>query len=217
MNRTMNEYLKIDPWKIVEERFDAARMKSSESLFALGNGVMGGRANFEERYTGPTLQGNYIGGVYYPDKTRVGWWKNGYPEYFAKVLNAAFWIGVDISIDGETLDAAQVEVLDFYRETDMRRSVLTRRMRVRMRSGAEVAVEAVRFLSLARRELGVVSYSVTPLDRAAEIVFSPTSTPTCATPTPTTTRSSGRRWPPRRTPCGAAPRRAVSRRRGRRP
>ncbi len=173
MNRTMNEYLKIDPWKIVEERFDAARMKSSESLFALGNGVMGGRANFEERYTGPTLQGNYIGGVYYPDKTRVGWWKNGYPEYFAKVLNAAFWIGVDISIDGETLDAAQVEVLDFYRETDMRRSVLTRRMRVRMRSGAEVAVEAVRFLSLARRELGVVSYSVTPLDRAAEIVFSP--------------------------------------------
>ena len=55
MNRTMNEYLKIDPWKIVEERFDAARMKSSESLFALGNGVMGGRANFEERYTGPTL------------------------------------------------------------------------------------------------------------------------------------------------------------------
>lgn len=173
MNHTMNEFLKTDPWKLIEERFDARRVEASESLFALGNGVMGGRANFEEHYSGPSLQGNYIGGVYYPDKTRVGWWKNGYPEYFAKVLNAAFWIGVDVAIDGERLDLARVEVLDFYREMDMRRSVLTRRMRVRMAGGAEVAVEVQRFLSLERRELGVIRYAVTPLDRAARIVFTP--------------------------------------------
>ena len=166
--------LVIDPWRIVEADFDPARVEAAESLFALGNGVMGGRANFEERYSGPSLQGNYIGGVYYPDKTRVGWWKNGYPEYFAKVLNAAFWIGVDVGIDGEPLDLATVaEVKSFYRETDMRRSVLTRRMTVTMRNGVEVAVEAVRFLSLTRRELGVVRYAVTPLNRAAAITFSP--------------------------------------------
>jgi maltose phosphorylase len=34
----------------------------------------------------------------------VGWWKNGYPEYFAKVLNAPNWIGIDIEINGESLD-----------------------------------------------------------------------------------------------------------------
>lgn len=170
---TENPFIRIDPWKIVEDRFDPARVKASESLFALGNGTMGGRGNFEERYSGPSLQGNYIGGVYYPDKTRVGWWKNGYPDYFAKVLNAAFWIGVDIAVDGEPLDLATVEPLAFYRETDMRRSVLTRRMRVRMNNGAEVAVEAVRFLSLRRPELGVIRYAVTPLNRAAEITFSP--------------------------------------------
>ena len=171
----MNDgYVKTDPWRLVEDRFDPSRALSSESLFALGNGVMGGRANFEERYSGETLQGNYIGGVYYPDKTRVGWWKNGYPEYFAKVPNAAFWIGVDVAVDGEPLDLATVaEVKSFYRETDMRRSVLTRRMTVTMRNGAEVAVEAVRFLSLTRRELGVVRYAVTPLNRAAAITFSP--------------------------------------------
>ena len=163
-----------DPWRIVEADFDPARVEAAESLFALGNGVMGGRANFEERYSGPSLQGNYIGGGYYPDKTRVGGWKNGYPEYFAKVLNAAFWIGVDIEVDGEPLDLATVaEVKSFYRETDMRRSVLTRRMTVTMRNGAEVAVEATRFLSLTRRELGVVRYAVTPLNRAAAITFSP--------------------------------------------
>ena len=166
--------LVTDPWRIVEADFDPARVEAAESLFALGNGVMGGRANFEERYSGPSLQGNYIGGVYYPDKTRVGWWKNGYPEYFAKVPNAAFWIGVDVAVDGEPLDLATVaEVKSFYRETDMRRSVLTRRMRVVLKNGVEVAVETVRFLSLARRELGVVKYAVTPLNRAARITFSP--------------------------------------------
>ncbi len=169
----MNEFLKTDPWKLIEERFDPARVKSSESLFALGNGVMGGRANFEEKYSGETLQGNYIGAIYYPDKTRVGWWKNGYPEYFAKVLNSAFWIGIDVTIDGEELDLARVEVKSFRREVDMRRSVLTRRMRVMMANGAEVEVEAVRFLSLERRELGVIRYVVKPLNRKVTVGFTP--------------------------------------------
>ena len=84
-----SNYLKIHPWKIIEEGFDPKRVKSSESMFSLGNGAMGQRANFEETYSGETFQGSYVGGVYYPDKTRVGWWKNGYPEYVANVLNAA--------------------------------------------------------------------------------------------------------------------------------
>ena len=50
--------LVTDPWRIVEADFDPARVEAAESLFALGNGVMGGRANFEERYSGPSLQGN---------------------------------------------------------------------------------------------------------------------------------------------------------------
>jgi maltose phosphorylase len=35
---------------------------------------MGQRANFEENYSGATFQGSYIAGIYYPDKTKVGWW-----------------------------------------------------------------------------------------------------------------------------------------------
>jgi maltose phosphorylase len=30
--------------------------------------------------------------------------ENGYPEYFAKVLNAPNWIGIDIEINGEKFD-----------------------------------------------------------------------------------------------------------------
>lgn len=169
-----DRFIRTDDWKIIEDRFDPARVKSSESLFALGNGVMGGRANFEEGYSGPSLQGNYIGGVYYPDKTRVGWWKNGYPEYFAKVLNGAFWTGVGVEIGGERLDLATVAgVSDYRRELDMRRGVLTRRMRVVMGNGTEARVEIVRFLPLEHREAGVVRFAVTPLNRDAEVRFTP--------------------------------------------
>jgi maltose phosphorylase len=34
----------------------------------------------------------------------VGWWKNGYPEYFAKKVKCSNWIGIDIEINGESLD-----------------------------------------------------------------------------------------------------------------
>ena len=93
----MNRYLKIDPWCIVEEEFSQKNHCASESIFSLGNGKFGQRANFEEHYSGESLLGNYIAGVYYPDKTRVGWWKNGYPEYFAKILNAPNWIGINMT------------------------------------------------------------------------------------------------------------------------
>ena len=67
------DYIKPDNWSIIEEEFNAERVKSSESLFSIGNGAMGQRANFEEAYTGHTFQGSYIAGIYYPDKTKVGW------------------------------------------------------------------------------------------------------------------------------------------------
>ena len=51
--------------------------------------------------------GNYTGGIYYPDPTKVGWWKNGYPDYFAKVLNSCNWIRLDIEIDGYEFRADQ--------------------------------------------------------------------------------------------------------------
>ena len=105
----MNSLFKYDEWLIIEEGFHPELNREAESIFSIGNGYMGQRANFEEHYSGDSLQGSYVAGVYYPDKTRVGWWKNGYPEYFAKVLNAPKWIGIDLSIEGQTLDLAKSE------------------------------------------------------------------------------------------------------------
>ncbi len=167
-------YLKAHPWSIIEKGFDSDRIKSSESIFSLGNGAMGQRANFEERYSGPTFRGSYIAGVYYPDKTRVGWWKNGYPEYFAKVLNAPNWIGIDVEIDGEQLDLFTCKkVKDFCRELNMKEGWYKRNFIAVLQNDVEINVEVCRFLSLKYDEVGAVKYSVTPLSGAAEIIFTP--------------------------------------------
>ena len=42
------DYIKPNEWSIIEEGFNAEKVKSSESLFSIGNGAMGQRANFEE-------------------------------------------------------------------------------------------------------------------------------------------------------------------------
>lgn len=167
----MKDYIKTDEWNIIEEGYDPHLNKISESIFSLGNGRMGQRANFEEAYSGETLPGNYVAGVYYPDKTRVGWWKNGYPEYFAKVLNAANWIGIDIKIGEEVLDLHQCRVTDFRRVLNMQEGYLLRTFTATLPSGKQVKVAAQRFCSIVDDEAGAIRYSFTPLNFSGEVTI----------------------------------------------
>lgn len=169
----MERFYKLDDWKIIEEEFIPDRNKMAESIFSIGNGRMGQRANFEESFSGESMQGSYIAGVYYPDKTKVGWWKNGYPEYFAKVLNAANWIGINVIIEGEKLDLAKCEILSFKRVLNMKEGYLERIFTARLNNGCQVKVAAKRFISMVKHEVAAIKYSVTPLNFNGEITFCP--------------------------------------------
>ncbi|MDX1719832.1 MAG: glycoside hydrolase family 65 protein, partial [Salegentibacter mishustinae] len=168
------DYIQPNEWSILEEGFDVERVKSSESLFSIGNGVMGQRANFEENYSGPSFQGSYIGGVYYPDKTKVGWWKNGYPEYFAKVLNAPNWIGINVFVNDEALDLFTCKkVEDFKRELNMKEGFHRRSFVATLPNDIEISVKATRFLSIVEDELGAIDFEIEVLNSDAEIRFEP--------------------------------------------
>ncbi|MBF1048223.1 MAG: glycoside hydrolase family 65 protein, partial [Peptostreptococcus sp.] len=73
-------------FKVIENELNKEELRFSESIMSLANEYMGMRGNFEEKYSGDSLQGTYIGGVWFPDKPKVGWWKIGYPEYFGKMI-----------------------------------------------------------------------------------------------------------------------------------
>ncbi|MGV8092299.1 MAG: family 65 glycosyl hydrolase domain-containing protein [Mangrovibacterium sp.] len=167
----MKDYIVHNEWKVIEEGFHPEYNRVSESLFSIGNGYSGQRANFEEKYSGDSLQGNYIAGVYYPDKTLVGWWKNGYPEYFAKILNAANWIGIRIRIEGEELDLAHAQIHHFRRQLNMRNALLTRSFTASLPSGKKVEVVAERFLSIKKKELGMIRYRLRSLNFTAPVMI----------------------------------------------
>lgn len=160
----MKNYITHHEWSIVEDGFHDANNEITESLMSLGNGRMGQRGNFEETYSGKTLLGNYVAGVYFPDKTRVGWWKNGYPNYFAKVLNACNWIGIDIKVGEEVLDLNTCAVEDFRRELNMKEGVLERTATVTLPGGKRLKIHSTRFCSMADDESGAICYKITALN-----------------------------------------------------
>ena len=151
----------VHPWKVVETGWDPGQMRLGESLTSLGNGYMGLRGNFEEDYSGDCHRGTYLGGVWFPDKTRVGWWKNGYPKYFGKVINAVNLIGVHVLLDGVPLDLNTLTVWEFHREVDMRNGILTRSVMAETPKGS-LRIDCERFVSMARKELLALRYTVTP-------------------------------------------------------
>lgn len=151
----------VNPWKVVEHGWDPARMRFAESLTALGNGYMGMRGSFEEDYSGDSCPGMYLGGVWYPDKTRVGWWKTGYPRYYGKMLNAVKLIGVHVTIDGTVLDLDRFTVWEFLREVDMRTGLYHRAAMIETDKGS-LKLECWRFVSMAQKELAAMRYTLTP-------------------------------------------------------
>ncbi len=165
----MKKYLKYSDWEIIEEGFDPKNQESSESIFSLGNGKMGHRANFEEYYSGHSLQGHYLSGIYYPDKTRVGWWKNGYPEYFAKIINAPDWRSVKISIGNQKLDLYKCKLYDFKRILNMKEGWFSKSYIAELPDGKQLRVNSIRFLHLDRDELGIIKFSVIPINFDGEL------------------------------------------------
>lgn len=156
----MKHYLLHHPWQVIEEGFHPEYHEVSESITSLGNGRFGLRGNFEEDYSGKSLSGSYFAGVYYPDLTRVGWWKNGYPEYFAKVLNSVNWIGVRILIDGAPLDLYKMPVSDFRRVLDMESGLLQRTFTCQPASGGTLHFSFERFCSMASPDVGAIQIHI---------------------------------------------------------
>jgi len=149
-----------DPWKLIETEIHRDDMRLSESMTSIGNGHMGMRGNFEERYSGDSHRGTYLAGVWFPDKTRVGWWKNGYPAYFGKVINAMNILSLRVRIDREDIDLYEDDVKSFTRVLDMKRGVLSREFVIRREKGT-VKVFFERFVSIARQEIMALRCRVT--------------------------------------------------------
>ena len=163
----------LDPWSIIEDKFDQSKMIDSESIFSLGNGKIGQRGNFEESFSGNKSIGNYISGIYYKDKTKVGWWKKGYPDYFAKMVNCPNWNSIKIEINNKLLDLSKCKIISYRRELNMKEGWCERKVHLEISDSDEIEIKSKKFISLKRENIGVIKYSIKALNSSLKIKVLP--------------------------------------------
>lgn len=169
----MKRYLKIDEWNIEEDGFHADKQRHSESIFSIGNGRIGQRGNFEEPYTSDSLQGSYLAGISFLDRTKVGWWKNGYPHFYSRIPNAPNWSGIKLRLIDEELDLAEWDIDSFNRKLCMKEGVLERTFTTTSPKGNTLKVHVKHFNSMAQQCLSVIKYSVESVNYEGKISLVP--------------------------------------------
>ncbi|MGE5358752.1 MAG: glycoside hydrolase family 65 protein [Bacteroidales bacterium] len=139
-------------WTIEDDGFALAREHEVESVLATGNGLLGIRASVAE---GCSLSdpATFVAGVYDVEPT----W-NGIPG----LLVLADWTDLGISVEGTPLSLESGEMVEHRRVLDLRHAVLWRDWVHRDADGRVTRVRALRFASLADRNLAVQRVVVTP-------------------------------------------------------
>jgi maltose phosphorylase len=169
MAKVADKYYKVDPWAVIEEGFEPARNRVSESIFSLGNEYMGVRGYLEEGYSGDRLIGSYFNGLY--DEMQLGAHYKGIIKRLRFMANAVDWLYTRISIDGENLDIAKSTVSCFKRTLDLKTGVLTRELIWHLNNGHSIKVTFVRFVSMATSYIGCQRVIFEPLDFSSPIAI----------------------------------------------
>lgn len=125
MGKFADRYFRIHPWAVEEAGFDPAHARVSESVFSLGNEYTGLRGYFEEGYSGDSLQGSYLNGVYERRMLPPSGYKGMLP-YTEFMVNTVDWVYTRIVCNGQTLDLARVSFSDFRRVLNLRTGLLCR-------------------------------------------------------------------------------------------
>ncbi len=169
----MKRYLKTDEWNIIEESFQADNLRMSESIFSLGNGHFGQRGYFEEPYRSDSYRGSFVAGITFLDKTRVGWWKNGFPRFYSRVPNAADWNSINIRLIDEELDLSQWDVNSFRRRLDMKAGISYRDTEVTSPKGNHLSLHVEHLNSMSHPDLCLIRYAITSVDYSGKVSFIP--------------------------------------------
>lgn len=169
----MKKYLKTDEWSIIEDNFQADRLRMSESIFSLGNGHFGQRGYFEEPYSSDSYRGSFVAGITFLDKTRVGWWKNGFPRFYTRIPNAADWNRISLRLIDEELDLAQWDVTSFNRCLNMKEGISSRNVEVTSPKGNQLVLHVEHIVNMAHPNLCHIKYSVTSVNYTGKISLVP--------------------------------------------
>ena len=118
-----------------------------EALTSTGNGYLCSRGAAEwEGADGVHYPGTYIHGVYNRETTILG----GHPVLNEDLVNLPNWLVLQLRMEGgDAFRLADVEVLEYRHEFDVRNATVVRELRCRDHAGRETSLRSRRFVSMA--------------------------------------------------------------------
>ena len=118
-------HLALDPWIIVEPRWQPDDLGATESLFAVANGFLGIRGSLDEGDPGH-LHGTFLAGVH--ERHPLSHPEGGYglPDAGQALIGVADGTPFRVHVDGVPLDFGAAPPRSHRRELDLRAGVLRR-------------------------------------------------------------------------------------------
>jgi trehalose/maltose hydrolase-like predicted phosphorylase len=149
----------VDPFVLSYEGLDPEAEGLREVLASTGNGRFCTRGAAEwENADGVHYPGTYAHGVYNRETTILG----GVPVLNEDLVNLPNWLVLKLRIDGgEAIRLAEVEVLDYRQELDLRAAVMTRSVRFRDGAGRETSLQSRRFVSMVQPDRAGIEWTLT--------------------------------------------------------
>ena len=161
----------VDPWRLVETEFDPHKASVDETLFAIGNGYIGMRANPSEGRESYS-HGTYLNGFHEIWEIRHAEDAYGFAKTGQTIVNVPDAKLMKLYVDDEPLLLTTADIRDYRRELDFRNGDSARDLIWRTPAGKSVHVRTERMVSFEHRHLAVLSIEVTLLDAAAPVVIS---------------------------------------------
>ena len=159
----------VEEWCVREVGLHLDTLAQTESLFALSNGHIGLRGNFDEGEP-HGLPGTYLNSFYELRPLPYAEGGYAYPESGQTIINVTNGKIIRLLVDDEPFDIRYGDAKDNERELDLRNGVLRRNVRWTSPSGRKVKVSSVRMVSFTQRAIAAICYEVEPLDRAMRVV-----------------------------------------------
>jgi len=146
-------------WTLSYDGFDPAAEGLREALCTLGNGYFATRGAAEESEADEVhYPGTYLAGGYNRRVTELA----GRSIENEDLVNLPNWLPLTFRpADGDWLNLRRMEVLAYTQELDLRRGVLTRRMRVRDGEGRETGVTSRRLVHMQHQNLAAIEMVLT--------------------------------------------------------
>jgi trehalose/maltose hydrolase-like predicted phosphorylase len=150
----------IAGWALRYEGFVPSQEGLREALCAVGNGYFVTRgAAPESRADGIHYPGTYISGCYNELRTEIA----GRTVENESLVNAPNWLPLSFAVmDGPWLDLGEAKLLELVQELDVRRGVLTRRLRISDSDGHITRATCRRFVHMGAAHLAAMELTIVP-------------------------------------------------------